>query len=598
MLLTSAVAFTGCSDFLDAENKSAGESSDEYFNTEAGLEAFRTNAYYNLKDIVAQVDIFDDGTDLYRTARAKVASDLQAYALSADNKVVTDFYTNCYKLINNANGILQYGKGEKYVGDALFLRAYGYYMLVQQFGMVPYSDKFINDDNRDHPRVELATVYENIIADLNNVLSSDVPESSQDGYASKQAAKALLAKTYLAAGWDLETELTDAAAGTYTIKGTSYFEKAAQIADELVAQTPLTLSFDEKWSQALDYSNPENYFSVQYLRDGWPGETNEGSHTLQNEYGNYYGATTANGQKACSSNHVPTLKSLYLFDANDERYEGTFMTAFYRCAKSSDNKAVVNWPKDGYYSYYNADNNNKILWYYDNANLDSLEFEAKLTAMKDKFAADENTWTNTGVEAYRMQDPVLKYTFNADGSFKKPEQISYYAKIDGAMQFGPCVRKFDDVNSTIESTVSYRPIVILHASDIYLVAAEAYHMMGNDGKALERLNSVRNRAGLASLNSLSQYEPSYSTSASFGNITMLDLILDERARELYAERTRWEDLRRTRQLVRYNVEFNPNIESVANMSNGKGEVKWYRPIPTTELNSNTALTTESQNPGY
>lgn len=123
-------------------------------------------------------------------------------------------------------------------------------------------------------------------------------------------------------------------------------------------------------------------------------------------------------------------------------------------------------------------------------------------------------------------------------------------------------------------------------------------MMGNDGKALERLNSVRNRAGLASLNSLSQYEPSYSTSTSFGNITMLDLILDERARELYAERTRWEDLRRTRQLVRYNVEFNPNIESVANMSNGKGEVKWYRPIPTTELNSNTALTTESQNPGY
>ena len=59
------------------------------------------------------------------------------------------------------------------------------------------------------------------------------------------------------------------------------------------------------------------------------------------------------------------------------------------------------------------------------------------------------------------------------------------------------------------------------------------------------------------------------------------------------------DLRRTRQLVRYNVAFNEWIGSAADMQNNKGETKWYRPIPIHEINSNTAMTeAESQNPGY
>ena len=79
---------------------------------------------------------------------------------------------------------------------------------------------------------------------------------------------------------------------------------------------------------------------------------------------------------------------------------------------------------------------------------------------------------------------------------------------------------------------------------------------------------------------------------------MLDHILDERARELYAETTRWVDLRRTRQLVRYCIAYNDGISSAEQMANTRGEIKWLRPIPAKEIETNTALTSADQNPGY
>lgn len=72
---------------------------------------------------------------------------------------------------------------------------------------------------------------------------------------------------------------------------------------------------------------------------------------------------------------------------------------------------------------------------------------------------------------------------------------------------------------------------------------------------------MRDRAGAPHLNSLADYE----VSVMLSNFTLLDLILDERARECYAEQTRWVDLRRTRQLVRYNVAYNYFVTSAEDM---------------------------------
>ncbi|MGN0220759.1 MAG: RagB/SusD family nutrient uptake outer membrane protein, partial [Prevotella sp.] len=147
------------------------------------------------------------------------------------------------------------------------------------------------------------------------------------------------------------------------------------------------------------------------------------------------------------------------------------------------------------------------------------------------------------------------------------------------------------------SATGYRDIVMIHLSELYLVAAEAYLMTGDEDKALEYINHVRQRAKAPALSSFSDYKPDYAMSEGF-TLRQIDLLLDERARELFAERTRWMDLRRTKQLVRYNIEFNQYVKSIDDMCNNKGEVKWYRPIPAAEIETNTAISSADQNPGY
>ena len=131
--MAGASTLVGCSDFLEAENKSAGgQTADDYFSTAEGLEYYRIYAYSLFKPLVngTYIDMFDDGTDIYWPSRNEGLNFFLLNQTTGEDATVKSFYSACYSLINACNGLIQYG-GTTYESEAKFLRTYAYYLLTQ-----------------------------------------------------------------------------------------------------------------------------------------------------------------------------------------------------------------------------------------------------------------------------------------------------------------------------------------------------------------------------------------------------------------------------------------------------------------------------------
>lgn len=604
MALIGGGALTSCDDFLVADNKSeGGQTADDYYATAEGLAAFKAYAVSLAKPLVDETYICmtDDGTDLYWNARGKSSDDenFGLYTVVAENETVKDFYSACYKLINACNGVIFYG-GDTYGPEMKFLRSYAYFILTQQFGGVPYVTDYINNASRDYPRTPLKEVYDGILAELDAVIASDaVPAmSAHDGTVSKQAANALAAKVALAAGWDLGTTLTSDVDGTYTVQDKSYFTRAAAYADAAVAGVSLMSDFAEKWKFENE-DNQEEIFSIDYDRASWPGSASECGHSLQNQFANYYGEQNVNGCKQGSSCNGTSLKSIYLFEKGDTRYAATFAVTHYNYQDS--------WDNSGYYAKYKVSNNasTPINYYYAPSYTSESEFRAYLDEHKAQFV--QGSCMNKPV-AYLLGKTTKKATFSADGSYAIASMAFVGGNTAGtnssalANEVGgmDCVTKWDDPNTlqAAKKLQSCRDILILDVAASKLDKAEALLLAGDEAGALSAVNEIRTRAGEEALSSFGSYTASYTSQISGFTPNSLDVVLDERARELYGQPGRWYDLRRTKQMYRYLFAFGCNMTYSTQIPTASGVYKWYRPIPYEEISGNTSMTQEDQNPGY
>lgn len=135
-------------------------------------------------------------------------------------------------------------------GQAYFLRAWGYYMLVRTFGPVPVITEPETADFRP-PRDSVSKVYEQIIADL-KMAKLWLPASfqGQPGKANKYAAGAMLADVYLTmTGWPLNQ--------------TQYYAQSAMEADTVMKQGGYNLS--TPYAQVFTTNNtPESVFALQF----------------------------------------------------------------------------------------------------------------------------------------------------------------------------------------------------------------------------------------------------------------------------------------------------------------------------------------------
>lgn len=556
LIICLPVFIFSCKDFLEEENKS-NITAESYFTTEDGYESLVSAAYSTLRDVWGDdpwlfclgVDIYTRGHSEERSGsyenRDVYSSQLNEYSsLTSENGFVEDFYSDCYIAIqtcntaiaraDNVSGMSEDRK-EVLVGEVRFLRAYYYYLLTEQFGDVPIVTDEVTSAVTHFDRVSEESVYQFIISELEASLDKVPAVPDEFGRVTQGAVKNLLSLVYLTRGYK-------------SYAGTDDFSLAASYADEVINSGTYSLldSFEEVFTPGNEDNN-EIIFSIQYDPSSLGSDTEGNGQSCHwgwelwmYEAGFERENPTYNWKK---SQFMPTQFLYSLFNTStDSRYDVTFLSTFYATTDDSSygitaGDLKVYFPK----------------WDEEFTTQDSVDF------MKEHPVAS----------IYRYER--WKQDFN---------------NIGGTNKF-PMVWKFYDPNAEFHGNADNykgtRDIFLFRLAETYLIASEAYYKLGDLSTAAERVNTIRRRAAIEGKESQMEIQSSD---------VNLDLILDERARELAGEYKRWMDLKRTGKLIERTLEYN----NLAIMENKLENFHLLRPIPQSVIDHDAG--DFPQNPGY
>ncbi|GJM64223.1 RagB/SusD family nutrient uptake outer membrane protein [Persicobacter diffluens] len=528
-------SFSACENFLEEEIKS-NVVAEDYYATSAGYQSLVHATYSSLREYLGQHPwLFISGTDLYTEGRDPAPIGLSRYTNLNSNSEGVDFlYINCYKSIQLANNAVYYGDiteqtadVDRLVGEAKFIRALSYFYLVQTYGGVSLIDMPVTEAITKIDRNTEEEIYAFIIQDLEDARNR-VKNGAFEGMVTRRAVVDLLAKVHLTRGYQSYGASDD-------------FQKAAQYADEAIEGQGLNLSFAELWTPGNEM-NEEVLFSVQFSQASISTNPSELGNRMQNFFGPYLGGSEVAGDNPYKmASTSPSLYAMELFEEGDSRYEVTFMTKIY----------------DRYYDFYDVD-------VADHPTLDVSHFYAP------------KWFTPADSTAFRAAHPEAFYHSFYDSNPDTGDSNLDFSTIS--------IKKFDDPKSLYaagNSRTSSRDVIISRLAETYLIAAEAYLQAGQAQTGLDRLNTVRKRAGAVEA-SLAEFDINY--------------ILDERGRELLGEYKRWFDLKRTGTLVKRASQYNRLVEESNFVGNG-GELKILRPIPQAALDLNQSDQFK-QNPAY
>jgi hypothetical protein len=592
-LAIAAVMPISCKKQLEAEYRS--NLGPEYFQTADGLQAGLTASYATTRYFWGSEGFTSSqvaGTDeVVRGGDGGL--DFHNYTnITPQNGVIQGVWDNSYVPINNLNGILEFGpdakidaaKKNQLLGEAKFLRAFYYFLLVQSFGDVPLKLAYNNKPSTEDLRTPKKDVYAAMIKDLTEAaaqlgnLPVNDPKNSK-GRASKAAALHLLAKVYLTKGWDPQAREGD---------GTPDFTNAYNTATGLINSratygVDLEANFADIFKEGNEYGKESLFVADRntdptYSESGYNGTNPPASGNKENRLNCYWtcfytltrninegipgapNVTTqlvardqVNGRPYRRFRPTPYTYTAFENRDNDARYDGTFQKEW-----------IMNLPSVG-------DNN--------------------VQTTTPTFTPTRNGVTVTltkGVDA-AIWMPGREVTVAERQAFKgviiAPSQYD--------TEWFPTMTKHLDKTKLHFNDASDRPIILMRLGETYLIAAEAAFKAGNPGNAATMINALKTRAAFRTTNTPVQNAAAAAALQISGGVVTLNYILDERTREMYGEMTRWFDLTRTRTLVDraklYNTMAQPNIK----------DFHVLRPIPSaSQLDLLTNRDQFPQNPGY
>lgn len=586
----------GCKDFLNEVSVSV-TTSDSYYATANGYNDLVKACYPLWRTIIQERDLVLQGTDMFTNQRwdgtAGVQNAENAYdaTLNATLPSLQSLWTLLYQEIGRCNTAVSRAANVRdmpedqlqvRLAEAKFLRALAYFYLVQQWGDVPMPLTETVSASKDATRVAASTIYAQIIKDLEEAENVLPPTASDYGRATKGAAQFLLARVHLTRGWNFKQSLGGSNAD---------FQQALSYADKIIAAYPLAAKYSDLFPQhsknpllqgnpVQNDKNAEIVFAIQYSSNILTNE-NPGAATVGNNAHSIFGGQveTVPGNLGRTSDYnrhqekqtvTPAMYRMY--DPRlDSRYSWNFVSAQYALKDQngfkpvkSDNSITIDIKKGDTVIYFRPWNNPAPL------------FEKGIDVGGTKRYA-----------VYNVPDYGEK---TAATGFNDP-------------YIHPMMWKFWQPNIEYGDAFGTLDQILFRSAEAYLIAAEAIvkgATGGSLGGAEVYYNRVLDRAlGVnAGINPFKAKDPGETNSldsvhyrATAATIS-IDMILDERARELLGENVRWYDLKRTEKLLERTKAMNPWTKL-------RGELQDHhllRPIPQGEIDLSSP--TISQNKGY
>ncbi len=286
ILFILLLANFSCSDSFFDRYPTDTMTTENYMKSVDELKTILTAAYAGMRgnfanSIVYIGDLPTDNAYDYKLNNSTAHISLHESNVNSQNAVIKDLWSACYKIINRCNFVIDKMEEvdasadiyNQLVGEAKFLRAYTYYVMVRVWGDIPLVLHDIDNymDVFKYGRISTTEVYVQIISDLKDA-ESKLPafyDSNDDiGKVTSTAAQAILGDVYLT-NKDYENAKI-------------YFEKVINKEGE-------KLGLLDDYASIFDSNNANNkeiIFAVQYASNQVPPMSNYlGSASLGNIQG-------------------------------------------------------------------------------------------------------------------------------------------------------------------------------------------------------------------------------------------------------------------------------------------------------------------------
>ena len=492
------------------------------------------------------------GTDLWmnRDKRLWAGEITQYHNFHTDVGFVRNAWRELYSAVNQANaGINRIDNVDwpseevrnSNLAELRFMRAFYYWHIVEQWGGAILRTEETQDAIQTSERSSPEEFYDVILSDLQFAAEHlPVDQGAEYSRADKKAAYGFLARAALSRAYYGDEE--------------TYFQMARDAALEVINRqdefgVELWEDYADLWDPANNKNNKEAVYIISNSTNpglNYDSRANKLHQFFLTPYSGKPGLVQSVEYGRDNGRHfMPTLALLEFYNEEiDSRYYGSFKETWIANTEFTwDEEDVENFDKDP-----------------------SIEGVTMTPGEDTALFITKKRIENEPQRPYVVIDRDSMYA--PDGSIKTGNDYVVLTKY------------MDPYRESSGAETGFQDIIVMRLAEMYLIAAEAEHQLGNDAAAAEYVNVLRRRAAYDG------FEEEMLVDASDIDINFL---LDERARELAGEFLRWFDLKRTGRLEERIARYNPDITEFR-------PHHILRPIPQGEIDQ--ATNDLQQNPGY